>query len=187
MIPETHQAGAVRLYQAREFPCRWEHVATLLEGPYLADASVFRHGGRWWMFADTSTDQRHDTLRLYHADDLRGPWREHPQSPLIQGDPCTARPAGRVVANGRPVRFTQTCEPYYGTAVRAFEVTELTATEYDEREAVPGPILKPSGAGWNACGMHHVDAHALGDGNWLACVDGWVQEEVLAELRRQRS
>ena len=29
-----------------------------------------------------------------------------------------------------------------------------------------------TGNGWNAAGMHHVDAHQQPDGKWLACVDG---------------
>jgi hypothetical protein len=31
--------------------------------------------------------------------------------------------------------------------------------------------------------MHHLDAHLQDDGRWLACVDGWHSEDVLAELR----
>jgi hypothetical protein len=32
-------------------------------------------------------------------------------------------------------------------------------------------VLVPDGSGWNASGMHHVDAHQVGE-SWLACVDG---------------
>jgi hypothetical protein len=180
MIPESYQAGAVRLYKAAAFPTEWRHVGTLLEGPYLVDASVFRHGGRWWMFVDTSLERTHDTLRLYHADVLTGPWVEHASSPLKYNDPRLSRPAGRVlVINDRVYRFAQCSLPHYGTEVRAFEVDELTATTYHEREIPRGPILKGSGSGWNACGMHHLDAHFLRDGSWVACVDGWYSDEAL--------
>jgi hypothetical protein len=184
MIPETYQAGAVRLYKATDFPYRWSWVANLLEGPYLVDASVFRHDGRWWMFVDTSAGMKHDTLRLYHADALTGPWREHSGSPVRRDDPYGARPGGRVlVVNDRVFRYAQSCLPYYGTQVRAFAVEELTAKTYRERELPQSPILKGSGSGWNACGMHHVDAHLHRDGRWIACVDGWHSEEALAALR----
>jgi hypothetical protein len=183
MIPETYQAGAVRLYKATDFPTRWAWVADLVKGPYLVDASVFRRDGRWWMFADTSEEMRNDTLRLYHAAALTGPWREHPGSPLRQGDPRTARPAGRVlVVNDRVFRFAQSGVPYYGTEVYAFAVEELTAEVYREHELPQSPILKGSGAGWNACGMHHLDAHLQDDGRWIACVDGWYHEEIMAAL-----
>jgi hypothetical protein len=47
----------------------------------------------------------------------------------------------------------------------------LTEDNYAEVELVI-PILKASGNGWNANGMHHIDAHQQADGRWLACVDG---------------
>jgi hypothetical protein len=175
MIPETHEAGAVRLYKAVDFPTRWAPVATLLEGPYLADASVFRHAGSWWMFVDTSPAMDHATLRLYHAAALMGPWREHPKSPIVANDPRNARPAGRLLTlEHQVVRFAQNSVPNYGTDVRALVIDELTANSYREHEVAQKPVLRPSGSGWNACGMHHVDAHYQ-DGNWFACVDGWVE------------
>ena len=176
MVPESHDAGGVRLYRAANFPYEWEHTATLIEGPYFADASPFRHGGRWWMFVDSSADKMHHTLRLFFSEHLSGPWIEHPRSPVIEGDDRSARPAGcPKSASGRLVRFAQVCTPEYGTAVRAFEITELTSTTYAEREIGAPPILGPSGAGWNAGGMHHIDAHLLADGTWIAAVDGWHQ------------
>lgn len=180
MIPECYQAGAVRLYRATQFPKRWALVGELMRGPYLVDATVFRHEDRWWMFVDTSPEFRHDTLRLFHAADLRGPWCEHPRSPLAEGNPWVARPAGRVQGKGNHlVRLTQTCQPHYGTTVRAFEIPKLSTTDYQEQELTGGPILGPSGVGWNAGGMHHLDAHLLEDGRWLACVDGWYCDELL--------
>jgi hypothetical protein len=173
MVPESFQAGAVRLYRARRFPEEWALVGTLLEGPYLVDASLLHHAAHWWLFTETNPD-KHDTLRLYYARDLEGPWIEHPKSPLVQGNPHTARPAGRVLSvKDRLVRFAQRCEPFYGMDVRAFEITELTLRDYQERAIEPNPVLAGSGTGWNADGMHHVDPHRLADGSWLACVDGW--------------
>ncbi|HJZ58472.1 MAG TPA: hypothetical protein VKE74_26255, partial [Gemmataceae bacterium] len=94
--------------------------------------------------------------------------------------PRIARPGGRVVVDRkRVVRYTQTCIPHYGTAVRAFEVTELMPKTYAERELGPAPMLGPAGAGWNACGMHHIDPHPLDGGGWVACVDGWMCEDLL--------
>jgi hypothetical protein len=147
-------------------------VATLLEGDY-ADPSIFYFDGRWWMFA-CSTPYEHDTLRLYFAGDLIGPWIEHPASPVITNNNRIARPGGKVIVmNDRVIRFTQDCNSLYGNQVRAFEISELTTASYREGEASEGPILAGSGAGWNGSGMHHVDAHLMPDGQWMACVDGF--------------
>lgn len=176
MIPETSQAGAVRLYRATRFPTEWEYVGDLLQGRPFADASVVRHQNRWWLFAETSGD-RNDTLRLYHADAVTGPWQEHPQSPVIQGDAENARPAGRIIAaDGRLFRFAQNCRPAYGTDVRVREIVRLTTNEFVEQPLGTGPVLGPALAGWNAGGMHHVDPLPLAHSRWLAAVDGWRME-----------
>lgn len=173
IIPDSYSTGSVRLYRARRFPWDWVFVKTLVEGNFLVDSSIVQVDGRWWMFVQTSS--RYDTLCLYDAPSLTGPWREHPASPIIAGDPHVARPAGRVIVHdGRVIRFTQDCHAAYGLAVRAFEVDTLTADAYLERPIGPDPMLVGSGAGWNADGMHHVDPHPLADGDWIACVDGWV-------------
>ena len=178
MIPEASQSQTVRLYRARRFPTEWEHAGDLVVGMPFADPTVVRHQGRWWLFAETSGG-RDDTLRLYHADGLAGPWREHPQSPVIRGDAENARPAGRVVtAGGRLLRFAQSCRPAYGTDVRVREIVRLTETEFVEQPLGTGPVLGPSGAGWNAGGMHHVDPIQIAEGRWLAAVDGWCMDDA---------
>jgi hypothetical protein len=186
MLPETLGAGAVRLYRAASFPAKWEHVTDLVPGTH-ADPSLFTYDGRWWLFT-CPNPQQHDTLALYSSDSFpaagpasAGPasaspasvWTEHPASPLIVANPRMARPGGRVLSSdGKLLRFTQDCFPIYGKQVRAFEITKLTSTAYQEREVPESPVLSPGGSGWNASGMHHVDAHCLSDGSWLACVDG---------------
>jgi hypothetical protein len=184
MIPETNRAGAVRLYRARRFPYDWEVAGVLLTGSHLSDASVFRSDERWWMFVETGGQPRFDVLRLYHAPDLTGPWVEHHQSPIVNGDTRLARPAGRVVTHeGRIIRFAQDVYPTYGTAVRALDVTRLTVDTYEERTIGGDPMLGPTGVGWNADGMHHVDAHLLPDGRWIACVDGWQAVPAYSERK----
>ncbi len=170
MIPETNAACAIRLYRAVEFPTSWTFVRIMLRGHYV-DPSIFRHGGKWWLFAG---ERSNDILRLYCSDELMGPFREHPRSPIVSADFNIARPGGRVLADGdRIIRFTQDDEPTYGNQVRAFQITELTPLLYEERELPGNPVLGPTGTGWNAEGMHHIDAHRLGANQWIACVDGW--------------
>lgn len=178
LIPESRAANSIRLYHASHFPDNWDFVATLLTGPY-ADASVFRHEGKWWLFADSKEGTlTNDTLRLFSSDALTGPWQEHPQSPIIAENPHIARPGGRVLVDEKPVRYTQDCYPIYGTQLRAFTITRLSPVEYEECPLSPIPVLTPSGSGWNQSGMHHIDPHRLPDGRWMACVDGFWWEDV---------
>jgi len=171
MVPETLGANAIRLYRAIDFPTQWEHVTDLVP-VYAADPTLFRTDRGWWMFA-CLTPHQHRTLALYHAEELTGPWRPHACNPIVADDPSTGRPGGRVVVDGeRLYRFAQDSVPVYGRQVRAFEIVSLTPDAYEERELSGSPILTASGDGWNAVGMHHVDAHRAGDGSWIACLDG---------------
>jgi hypothetical protein len=171
MTPETLGAGCIRLYRARRFPDRWECAAELVAGA-LADPTPCRFDGRWWLFA-CPNPATHDALALYGAARLEGPWQEHPASPIVTGDARRARPAGRVTPwNGGLLRFAQDCYPAYGTGVRALRVTEISPDAYREEEAAESPVLAPGEAPWCAQGMHHLDAHLLPDGSWIACVDG---------------
>lgn len=171
MIPETLGASAVCLYKAEDFPARWSLQRKLLDGSH-ADPSILYFDNLWWLFV-CAPPYGHDVMRLYFARDLEGPWKEHPRSPGIRNDKCRARPAGRILqVDQRIIRFAQDCTPDYGTAVRAFEISELTRTRYVEVENEHSPILSPAKHGWNGSGMHHLDAHLQSDSNWIACVDG---------------
>jgi len=171
MVPETLEAGEIRLYRAQSFPTDWVCLGPLIKGDW-ADPSIFRFDERWWMFA-CSTPYQHDQLHLYYSEKLLGPWREHPRSPIVEGNKQNARPAGRVVVVDREiVRFSQDCIPEYGTRVRAFEISCLTTTDYEEAEYDNNPVLTAGEHRWNRLRMHHLDAHQLPDGRWIACVDG---------------
>ncbi len=172
MIPETLGANHVTLYKALSFPDKWMRANNLLSGQH-ADATPFFYDDKWWMFTCPAPD-RHDTLDLYYAEDLSGPWCAHPANPIIKNNPRQARPAGRVINwENKLFRFAQDCFPRYGTQVRAFEITELSPKTYAETEHPQSPILRPTGHGWNGRNMHHIDLHRLDQGNWIACVDGY--------------
>src|SRR4030042_246980 len=170
MIPESGKANSVRLYKAVDFPTKWQFSKTFLQGEVFLDSSILYYGGKWWLFTANPTNA---ILKLYYSDKLEGPWIKHPKSPIINGDANIARPGGRVLLyEGRIIRYAQDDDPTYGNQVRAFEITELTTTSYEEKEVPESPILKPSGSGWNEAAMHHVDAYQIGKDRWVACVDG---------------
>jgi len=175
MVPETFETNTIRLYKGDPFPLRWSYVKTLISGKDYVDPSLVQYRDRWWLFASSGLHTfRAENLHLFSANNLIGPWQEHPCSPVIRGNMKIARPGGRVIIyQNRLIRFTQDCSETYGRQVHAFEVTELTPDRYVERMVCEEPILKPAKHGWNEMGMHHIDAHQLPDGSWLACVDGW--------------
>jgi|WetSurMetagenome_2_1015567.scaffolds.fasta_scaffold46594_3 hypothetical protein len=174
MVPESVGAHGVRLYKATEFPYHWTFVIELITGDFVDPSLIFKDG-KWWLFVLKPGDK----LALYYADDLRGPWTEHPASPLITGDKTISRPGGRLIMFGEKIiRYTQMDSPSYGSALRAFQIDELTAKTYREHELPQSPILSASGKGWNETGMHHIDPHQIKGNEWIACVDGKTQIKV---------
>ena len=171
MVPESPGADSIRLYKAQAFPNNWSLVKTLLTGNYV-DPTLFRFDGLWWMFAE-SNPHGHDRLSLFYANDLGGPWAEHPMSPVINGNGHIARPGGRVINfEKRLIRFTQDDEPYYGNKLWAFEITHLSPTQYNEKRVGDLPALREGEMAWNNRGMHHIDLHQIGPKNWIAYVSG---------------
>ena len=165
MLPEAKQSGAVRLYKAHDFPFGWKLEKELLTHCKWVDPTPLFWQGRWYCFVS-----RRRTLHLFMADTLAGPWTAHPQSPVRHRN--HARCAGRILVHeGTPYRFAQE-QRRYGAGLHAFRIDTLTPTTYRET-AVPGnPLLEPSGTGWNAEAMHHIDILREADGGFFAVYDG---------------
>ncbi len=107
----------------------------------------FRHADQWWMFTDTGTPPRFDTLRLLQSRKRSGSVDRTSSEPIVEGDARLARPAGRVVTTGegRILRFTQDCSSTYGASVRALEITELTPSSTPRAQIGDGdPMLAGS-------------------------------------------
>ncbi|MFN7986462.1 MAG: hypothetical protein U0529_03255 [Thermoanaerobaculia bacterium] len=172
MVPESGAANEVRLYRADPFPVRWRYEATLLSGHPFSDPVLLEESGSYWLFT-VLEPYRNADLHLFRSTALRGPYVEHPASPVVRGNPHGARAAGRIVHDGgRLVRLAQDDAPRYGRAVRAFEITDLGATTYAERPLAADPILGPGLHGWSFRGMHHADVLPIAPGRLLAAVDG---------------
>jgi len=144
MIPESSLNSDVAIYKCVEFPHRWERHATLLSGLELADATIVRHNGLFYLFGATrdGAGGYSDTLSIFFANQLLGPWQPHARNPVLL-DRAAARPAGNFVcSNGGLWRPVQDCSNGYGAALGLAEITELSPTTYAQivRHTIgPGP------------------------------------------------
>ena len=154
LLPESAESGLVQLYRAVDFPGAWCLDTTLLEGVRAYDSTLVEHGGRYFLFAAIPEHGADiDELHLFWADDLRGPYRSHPQNPIVS-DVARARPAGRVFTDGRRlIRPSQDGSRGYGSAIVLNEIVRLDPAGYAERPA--GRIE----ATWDARahGTHTID------------------------------
>jgi hypothetical protein len=165
MIPESSSDRSVRLYRADPFPTRWVEEAVLLEGIEISDATIHRQGGLYWMFGASREGggAPSDTLSLFMADALAGPWRPHPANPILI-DASAARPAGALVQrNGRLWRPVQDCRAGYGRAVGLAEIIRLDEEGFDQ---VVRAVVRP-GSEWRGRRLH-----TLNRAGRLECIDG---------------
>lgn len=173
LVPESVAVKSVRLYKATHFPDGWQFVKPIIADRALVDSTVLTHQGLLWLFSSSPDNQN---LYLFYADRPEGPWHEHPGSPIVRGNSRDGRQAGNILDTGeRLIRFSQDSQAYgeqYGKAVRGFEIVTLTRDEYREHPLEDNPLLKDSGVGWNAIGMHHISVWPVGPGRWIAAVDG---------------
>ena len=169
LIPESQRDLSIRLYRATSFPEKWEYVKNIFNGHHYKDPSIFRYKNKWWLFFSVPGN---DALNLYYSDELLGDWVPHPKNPIVKLNKHISRPGGRVIFyDGHIYRFAQDDDPRYGIQVFAFKVTELSETSYEELIVSEKPVVRMTGKGWNAMGMHHVDPHLVGD-KWMVAVDG---------------
>jgi hypothetical protein len=148
-VPETFEAHEIALYRARDFPTKWERVATLMSGIAAIDATIFEHEGLFWLFCTTS-DRSDTELRAFFTDDIMTPWQPHAANPL-KIDVRGSRPAGPPFrVSGRLYRPAQDCSRTYGGRVVVHRILTLTPTEFREE---PCAVVEPP-AGTYDCGLH---------------------------------
>lgn len=177
MIPETSGAGTVELYRATRFPDAWALEEVLLDGMEVNDATPFRYGGRWWLSGTVRTGGScSDSLHLWSADRLQGPWTPHARNPVLV-DIASARPAGRVVQrDGRLIRPVQDGRQGYGAALALAEVTRLDDDAFEQRVV----SRLEAGPGWPGTRLH-----TLNRAGSLEVIDGSAYSPRFRRLTRR--
>jgi hypothetical protein len=156
MIPESCGTGTIDLYRATRFPGGWVHERVLVAGVVASDATLLRHGGRWWLFATVRDGggSYSDTLHLWYAADFRGPWIAHPRNPVLI-DIASARPAGPIVArDGALIRPVQDCRGGYGAALSLARILQLDEEGFAQRVET----RLAAGPDWPGSRMHMYSA-----------------------------
>lgn len=164
MIPESGAANEVVLYRAEQFPDRWVRDTVLLAGHCFNDATLVERDGRLWMFGTERIGRgsASDTLMVYSASDLRGPWQPHGLNPILI-DRAGARPGGHVIhKDGKVFLPMQDGTLKYGGGLSLREIIRL-----DDEDVVLGPSQAvTSGPAWHGTGIH-----TLTRSGWLEMID----------------
>ena len=131
-VPESAKSGEVTLYRLDRLPGNLERVCTLIPDFHAVDPTVFEHGGRWWLACTDQKAGSNNTLVLFHAEKLHGPWRPHATNP-VKCDIGSSRPAGRpFIVNGELYRPAQDCTPRYGGRIALNKISVLSPDTFRE-------------------------------------------------------
>jgi hypothetical protein len=97
MVPESAENHTIEIYRCIDFPHKWRRERVLIDGIFAADATLHRHDGRWWMFANVAANgaEIHDELHIFTSDTLLGEWKPLAGNP-VKSDVRGARPAGKL-------------------------------------------------------------------------------------------
>lgn len=165
MVPETSEAKKISLYRADLFPSRWMRESDLISDIDAHDASLVQFAGKWWIFATVRDELggAMDSLSIFFADDLFGPWSAHPLNPVLI-DAGGARQAGQFLQRGGKLwRPVQDCRGGYGRGLGLAEVTTLNEHDFDQ---VVHTVLRPD-ANWPGRRLHTLNRFGR-----LECIDG---------------
>ncbi|WP_051377182.1 glucosamine inositolphosphorylceramide transferase family protein [Paraburkholderia dilworthii] len=169
MIPETNESNAIELYRCTRFPDRWEHVMNLMDGVMAVDTTIWRHGGKYWLFACMRENEHaplSDELFLFWSDTLLSKdWHPHPCNPIVS-DIRVARPAGNIFEyEGAWYRPAQDCSGKYGRALSFQRIDTIDETTYRE---TPASRIE---ANWDAS----IDrVHTFNRAGRLSVIDGMI-------------
>jgi hypothetical protein len=189
-VPETHELGEVRLYSLDETGLSWQQETVLIRDRCLLDSSLVYYGERWWLFATDAMNGPNLKLHAWMANDLYGPWIEHPLNPL-KTDIRSSRPAGRAfVHDGQLYRPGQDCSRVYGGGVAINRVTQLSPETFEEetvRTLLPLPHWN-YGAGFHTlCGEGEITIiDACREAFVTSAFKEAIQRKGLRFLRRRR-
>ncbi|HTN63741.1 MAG TPA: hypothetical protein VL147_19660 [Devosia sp.] len=167
MIPETAGGRDLYLYRADPFPDHWVRHAVLLENQPLSDATLLQQDGQFWLFAaDGGEGSSSDSMLVFHAQTLDGPFLPHQANPILI-DQMATRPAGAFILGGQyPVLPVQDGTHGYGSGIGLVELLELNLDRVRF-----GPVQPLQSPGWR-CQFKHTTNRA----GRLEVIDGVVRQ-----------
>lgn len=133
MLPEARGAGQLTLYRAHSFPLGWKAELTIPLPDDAVDATPLFWKEKWWLFYCIRRGRSHRTSELHvaFANELAGPWQDHPLSPVRRGL-SASRPGGSpLIGDGYIDLPVQDARNGYGGALRRLRITNLDEARFE--------------------------------------------------------
>ncbi len=160
MVPETSENRDVRLYEAVDFPYKWEFSKKIFKDIDAVDTTIFEKDGLWWLFTNidpvNSGDHGAELYIFFSDNPLSENWSPHPKNPVIC-DSLRARMGGLVFDGNSIYRISQKQGfDMYGKASNISKITNLSTTDYSEELEF---TIEPNFFN-NLYGTHHLHGNS---------------------------
>ena len=133
MLPETGGGKYIGLYEAQDGTLEhWKLKKKLIEDevPWY-DSDIYKQDGVYYLFTSRDDDIEQEQ-HLFIADNLFGPYQEHPCSPIAKGRDCGRNAGSLITYNGELFRPVQVCLNSYGEQTSIMKIEKLTPKDYQE-------------------------------------------------------
>lgn len=173
MVPESHEAKQIRLYECVNFPMEWRLKQVLMENVCAADSMLIRRDSFWYLFANICSadmaDHNSELHIFYSKHFLTNDWQPLKSGNPVIFDSLRARNGGIFKANGKNFRVNQVHKmAHYGWAFEVNEITKLGPEGYEEKKVeTVMPYFKD-----DIVGTHHFSANST-----IAAIDFCIKQK----------
>lgn len=162
MIPENSLSNNISIYEATDFPNKWEKVKTLIKDFPGLDNTLVQYNGLWWLFSTARGENSNDELYIWYSDHFLEEWKPHKSNP-VKRDRRSARPGGTpFVIEGTLYRPAQNSSERYGKELVVNEVIQISPDKFEERIALNISGYEPYKGG----------IHTLSGSRGITLIDG---------------
>lgn len=169
MIPESGHDKAIRLYRCiDENLQQWKLEKKIVDDGFSwVDSSLIKKDGVYYLFSSYSEKGVYKQ-HLLSSNQLIGPYKKHPQSPVFVGNDC-GRNAGSIISYNQSLyRPVQDCSLGYGDNVSIMEIAEISPDCYREQK-VEHHIINTASSFYKRGG--HQFSYALFNGEVFVATD----------------
>jgi hypothetical protein len=183
LLPEQAASGDTVLYRSAKATApsllRFQQDAILLPGFPGIDPVVFERDGQFYLFVTNGSYGNVDNnLQLFVSENLRGPYRVHPKSPIKLGLRGSRMAGPLLLHQGVLYRPAQDCKSRYGAQMILHRVDLLTPIDYRETEAA---IFAP-----DAASPYGLASHTVVWFEGLVATDGFLQIPIWGTGRAEQ-
>ena len=137
MIPETNEANEIRLYQAVNFPLKWELNQVLMRNVSAVDTVVYQDNNIWYMLTNicsSCSDDHSSELHIFYSDKLNSEnWKPIKSHNPVIFDSQKARNGGFFELNTKKYRVNQVQGfSHYGKSFSVNLIKNLSKDTFEE-------------------------------------------------------